>query len=243
MFPRISENLLAFAIWRRVYHLVEYIFCGDLYFWGILVMYDVIARPVDIQRYVGLIRYHRSQCPGRQPRSVTHHQVKCVSCALSGLVSLPTLLLLLLLLPRCGWSTSVFTSATAHITRRTRANLYQSLCNLYKKENKNTDAHEKSVSSPIIREDTPEATNSQRRERFVQRCKIWAIGLHFKRGVKSNLHVYQQELSYRKQIARQLRTQYVEGIHRHKYYAVTMKSRLRYSRSLETEPLDRSYTT
>ena len=27
-----------------------------------------------------------------------------------------------------------------------------------------------------------------------------------------------QELSYRQQIARQLRTQYAEGIHRHKYY-------------------------
>ena len=36
-----------------------------------------------------------------------------------------------------------------------------------------------------------------------------------------------QELSYRKQIARQLRTQYVEGIHRPKYYTVTLKSRLR----------------
>ena len=38
--------------------------------------------------------------------------------------------------------------------------------------------------------------------------------------------VYQQELSYRKQIARQLHTQYVEGIHRPKYYTVTLKSRL-----------------
>jgi len=37
----------------------------------------------------------------------------------------------------------------------------------------------------------------------------------------------QQELSYRKQIARQLRTQYVECIHRPKYYTVTLKSRLR----------------
>ena len=36
-----------------------------------------------------------------------------------------------------------------------------------------------------------------------------------------------QELSYRKQIARQLRTQYVEDIHRPKYYTVTFKSRLR----------------
>jgi len=34
-----------------------------------------------------------------------------------------------------------------------------------------------------------------------------------------------QELSYRKQIARQLRTQYAEGIYRH--YTVTLKSRLR----------------
>jgi len=37
----------------------------------------------------------------------------------------------------------------------------------------------------------------------------------------------QQELSYRKQIARQLRTQYDEGIHRPKYCTVTLKSRLR----------------
>jgi len=37
----------------------------------------------------------------------------------------------------------------------------------------------------------------------------------------------QEELSYRKQIARQLRTQYVEDIHRPKYYTVTLKSRLR----------------
>ena len=38
---------------------------------------------------------------------------------------------------------------------------------------------------------------------------------------------HEQELSYRKQIARQLRTQYVDGIHRPKYYTVTLKSRLR----------------
>jgi len=36
-----------------------------------------------------------------------------------------------------------------------------------------------------------------------------------------------QELSYRQQIARQLRTQYAEGIYRQKYYTVTLKSRLR----------------
>ena len=36
-----------------------------------------------------------------------------------------------------------------------------------------------------------------------------------------------QELSYRKQIARQLRTQYVEGMYRPKYKTVTLKSRLR----------------
>jgi len=40
-------------------------------------------------------------------------------------------------------------------------------------------------------------------------------------------HLVRQELSYRQQIARQLRTQYGEGIYRHKYYAVTIKSRLR----------------
>ena len=36
-----------------------------------------------------------------------------------------------------------------------------------------------------------------------------------------------QELSYRQQIARQLRTQYAEGIYMLKYYTVTLKSRLR----------------
>jgi len=38
-----------------------------------------------------------------------------------------------------------------------------------------------------------------------------------------------QELSYRQQIARQLRTQYAEGIYRLKYYTVTLISRLRVS--------------
>ena len=36
-----------------------------------------------------------------------------------------------------------------------------------------------------------------------------------------------QELSYRKWIARLLRTQYVEGIYRPKYYTVTLKCRLK----------------
>jgi len=36
-----------------------------------------------------------------------------------------------------------------------------------------------------------------------------------------------QELSYSNQIARQLHTQYAEGIYRHKYYTVTLISRLR----------------
>ena len=40
-------------------------------------------------------------------------------------------------------------------------------------------------------------------------------------------HLWEQELSYRKQIARQLRIQYVGGIHRIKYYTVTLKYRLR----------------
>jgi len=37
----------------------------------------------------------------------------------------------------------------------------------------------------------------------------------------------EQELSYRKQIARQLRRGYADGIYRHKYITVTLKSRLR----------------
>jgi len=44
--------------------------------------------------------------------------------------------------------------------------------------------------------------------------------------------VNKQELSYRQQIARQLRTQYAEAesICRHKCYTVTLKSRLRVTR-------------
>ena len=41
----------------------------------------------------------------------------------------------------------------------------------------------------------------------------------------NHLHSLQQELSYRKQIARQLRTQYVEGTHRPKYHTVSWKGK------------------
>jgi len=41
-----------------------------------------------------------------------------------------------------------------------------------------------------------------------------------------NAAEHQQKLSYRQQIARQLRTRYADGIYRHKYYTVTLKSRL-----------------
>jgi len=52
------------------------------------------------------------------------------------------------------------------------------------------------------------------------------------------------EISYRKQIARQLRTQYVECIYRPNYYTVTLKSRLRVTQDhCKTETLDSSYTT
>ena len=47
------------------------------------------------------------------------------------------------------------------------------------------------------------------------------------RKIRSLILLTQQELSYRQQIARQLRTQYAVGIYRHKYYTVTLKSRLR----------------
>ena len=53
-----------------------------------------------------------------------------------------------------------------------------------------------------------------------------------------NNPVKQRELSYRKQIAPQLRTQYVED------NPVTLKCRLRVTQGhMETEPLGRSYTT
>ena len=43
--------------------------------------------------------------------------------------------------------------------------------------------------------------------------------------------IVEQELSYRRQIARQLRTQHAEGIYRHKYYTVTFKAKLRVTQS------------
>ena len=42
-----------------------------------------------------------------------------------------------------------------------------------------------------------------------------------------NQSLIEQELSYRQQITCQLRTQYAESIYRHKYYTVTLKSKLR----------------
>jgi len=59
---------------------------------------------------------------------------------------------------------------------------------------------------------------------FTQECSVGTrdIGWHVTKLLRK-----QQELSYRKQIARQLRTQYVEGSHRPKYYTATLKSRLR----------------
>jgi len=52
------------------------------------------------------------------------------------------------------------------------------------------------------------------------------IGMCRKPKFGSDL-VFKQELRYRQQIARQQRTQYAQGIYRHKYYTVTLKSRLR----------------
>jgi len=57
------------------------------------------------------------------------------------------------------------------------------------------------------------------------RTYIFYVSGHNFYGPESQL--MWQELSYRKQIARQLRTQYVEGIYGPKYYTVTLKSRLR----------------
>jgi len=59
--------------------------------------------------------------------------------------------------------------------------------------------------------------------------------------IKTNLLQKQQEFSYRKQITRQVHTQYVEVIYRPKYYTVTLKCRLRKVTGNGT--IDRSYTT
>ena len=56
-------------------------------------------------------------------------------------------------------------------------------------------------------------------------AKFHAYRCHCRRDICNPTQ--KQELSYRKQIARQLRTQYVEGIYRPKYHTVTLKSRLR----------------
>ena len=47
-------------------------------------------------------------------------------------------------------------------------------------------------------------------------------------------HLFRQELSYRQQIARQLGTQYAEGIYRHTYYTVTLKTRLSVTTTITT---------
>ena len=70
--------------------------------------------------------------------------------------------------------------------------------------------------------------------RIGQKSRIFYTALVFNAPVETfsvrispRYLVGEQELSYRKQVARQPRTQYVEGIHRPKYYTVTLKSRLR----------------
>ena len=75
------------------------------------------------------------------------------------------------------------------------------------------------------------------------RSKLLVSGMLCAEEEERNLGIIIQELRYRKQIARQPRAQYVEGIHRPKYYTVTLKSRLRVTRTLDTEPLDISCTT
>ena len=73
-----------------------------------------------------------------------------------------------------------------------------------------------------------------------QQCKYpYRLGnLHWStHGLNHHTHSllltcnYNKKLSYRKQIARQLRIQYVEGIYRPKYYTVALKTRLRVTQS------------
>ena len=66
----------------------------------------------------------------------------------------------------------------------------------------------------------------------------WRMTSSFQRGAtwygvisRFGADIIEQELSYRKHMGRQLRTQYVEGIHRPNYYTVTLKSRLRVTQS------------
>ena len=71
-------------------------------------------------------------------------------------------------------------------------------------------------------------------------CPIRTYQTSTLRRIRRRISVKKQELSYRKQIARQLCTHYVEGICKPNY-PVTLKSRLRVTQG--QEPLDRSYTT
>jgi len=86
-----------------------------------------------------------------------------------------------------------------------------------------------------------------------QSCHGTVRAMHTRRTVKTNevlqhscftpknikLRLY-KKLSYRKQIARRLCTQYVEGIYSN---SVTLKSRLGITQSLETAPFHRSHTS
>ena len=53
----------------------------------------------------------------------------------------------------------------------------------------------------------------------------WVISTQQITHEATKVQIQKQELSYRQQIARQLRTHYAEDIYRHKYYTVTLKLR------------------
>ena len=78
---------------------------------------------------------------------------------------------------------------------------------------------------------------------MVDNINVLDLALWAEKILKLNVFLcnFKQELSYRKQIVRQLCTQYVDGIYDN---PVTLKSRLTVTQGhMETEPLSRSYTT
>jgi len=69
----------------------------------------------------------------------------------------------------------------------------------------------------------------------IQRCDTIGYDSKLSLPHRTEQNINEQELSYHKQIARQLRTQYVEDINSN---PVTLKSRLRVTQSLKLVPFE-----
>jgi len=114
-----------------------------------------------------------------------------------------------------------------------RCVIERQLC-ISRRRSTQSDAYRRSVHS-TLHPCSSDGPDIRQQSRFLTHHLHWTPPLilvvygSLDRGINSRtdmLPSLEQELSYRKQIARQLRTQYAVGIYRHKYYTVTLKSRL-----------------